>query len=105
MAKLGKEGVLALLSDSTNAEVPTFTKSERFVAHSLHDIITGIKGRIIFATFASNLTVYQLRSKLLLIPEEKLSFGRSMGSKPWEFQEFSLKGKGNFDMNMSVRNN
>lgn len=47
MAALGKDGVLCLLSDSTNAEIPTFTNSEKVVGQSIMNIIEGIHGRII----------------------------------------------------------
>ena len=54
-AELGKKGVLALMCDSTNAERPGFTPSERTVGQTLKSIFDEHKNnRIIVATFASN---------------------------------------------------
>lgn len=54
-AELGQEGVLALMADSTNAERPGYTLSEKKVAKTLDGIFAEHpKGRIIVATFASN---------------------------------------------------
>lgn len=52
--QLGKEGVLALLSDSTNAENPGHSASERKVGQSFDKLFTGCDKRIIITTFASN---------------------------------------------------
>ena len=52
--ELGKEGVLALLADSTNVERPGYTMSERVVGKTFHRLFTGCKQRIIVTTFASN---------------------------------------------------
>ncbi len=54
LGQLGKEGVLALLCDSTNAERPGFTKSERSVGASFDALFRGCEARIIVTTFASN---------------------------------------------------
>lgn len=55
-AELGKEGVLALLADSTNAERPGFTASERLVGGSFYNLFSKAgKQRIIVATFSSNI--------------------------------------------------
>ena len=55
LGQLGKKGVLALFSDSTNAERPGFTMSERSVGIKLDDVFKNTKQRIIVATFASNI--------------------------------------------------
>ena len=53
-AELGKEGVLALLSDSTNVERPGYSASERHVGDSMDALFRGCGKRIIVTTFASN---------------------------------------------------
>lgn len=55
-AELGKSGVLALLSDSTNAERPGYTSSERLVGESFSNLFKKAEGhRIVVATFSSNI--------------------------------------------------
>lgn len=54
LGQLGKEGVLAMLADSTNVERPGHTRSERAVGASFDELFKGCKERIIVTTFASN---------------------------------------------------
>ena len=54
LGQLGKEGVLAMLADSTNVERPGHTRSERAVGASFDELFKGCKQRIIVTTFASN---------------------------------------------------
>ncbi|AIQ53272.1 ribonuclease J [Paenibacillus sp. FSL R7-0331] len=54
MAEIGQKGVLALMSDSTNAEKPGFTPSEKNVGIVLEDIFRKADQRVVVATFASN---------------------------------------------------
>ncbi|MCU9737359.1 Zn-dependent hydrolase, partial [Escherichia coli] len=55
LAEIGKEGVLALLSDSSNAENPAQVASEAQIADEVFDTIRYWEGRIIVACVASNL--------------------------------------------------
>lgn len=54
-AELGDKGVLAMLADSTNAERPGFTASEKSVGKTLDEIFRNAKNRIVVASFSSNI--------------------------------------------------
>ena len=54
IAEHGEKGVLCLLSDSTNSEVPGYTASERSVYPNLERVFSQAKGRILITTFASS---------------------------------------------------
>ena len=55
ITRFGKSGVDLLLSASTNATVPGFTKSEAEVGHSLYDAIKNAEGRVFVASFSSHI--------------------------------------------------
>lgn len=79
-AELGSKGVLALLSDSTNAERPGFTPSERTVGESFEKLFAKAEGkRIIIATFSSNIhRVQQIIDCAARYGRKVAIFGRSM---------------------------
>ena len=79
-AELGNEGVLALLSDSTNAERPGYTESERKVGESFEVLFRKAgKNRIIVATFASNIhRVQQIINVASSLGRKVAIMGRSL---------------------------
>ncbi len=82
IAEYGRRGVLALLSDSTNAERPGFTATEHKVAESVSNLFRqASKQRIIIATFASNLYRIQQMIDLAVENGRKVAVsGRSMAN-------------------------
>lgn len=76
---LGETGITLLLSDSTNAEVPNFSISEKQVAYSVQEAFRKTEGRLIVATFASNVhRVSQICEAAVKFNRKILVFGRSM---------------------------
>jgi|TARA_B100001996_G_scaffold107406_1_gene81083 ribonuclease J len=73
LAYHGKEGVLCLFSDSTNAEVPGWCPSERTVFPSLERHVADAEGRVIITTFASSI------HRVAMILELALKHGRKVG--------------------------
>lgn len=78
-AEYGDKGVLALLADSTNAERPGFTPSERVVGQTFDDEFRYAKNRIIVATFSSNVHRIQQVVDVAVKYDRKVAvIGRSM---------------------------
>ena len=79
-AEIGKKGVLALMCDSTNAERPGFTMSERTVGRTIDNLFAGHRNsRIIIATFASNVDrVQQIINSAYKFGRKVVVEGRSM---------------------------
>ena len=78
--ELGSKGVLALMADSTNAERPGYTQSERKVGESFEKLFTKAEGkRIIIATFSSNIhRIQQIVDCAERYGRKVAVFGRSM---------------------------
>ncbi|NMM61908.1 ribonuclease J [Clostridium sp. P21] len=78
-AKLGNQRVLLLMADSTNVERPGYTVSERVIGENLTKIFSHAKGRVIVASFASNINRIQQIINSSLFYGRKVAFsGRSM---------------------------
>ncbi|ETA79120.1 ribonuclease J [Youngiibacter fragilis] len=71
-SELGRKGVLALMADSTNVERKGYTLSESTVGESFRKLFQGVEGRIIVATFASNI------HRLQQIMEAGIAHGRKI---------------------------
>ena len=79
IASIGDEGVLCMLSDSTNAMRPGHTLSERIVGEAFTSIFSHAKGRIVVASFASNVPRIQQTVDHAVAYGRKIAFlGRSM---------------------------
>ena len=79
LAKIGKQGVLLLMADSTNACHPGYTMSEKTVGEKLDNLFSKGTGRIIVATFASNIHRLQQIINSSIKYGRKIAFsGRSM---------------------------
>lgn len=78
-AELGSKGVLLMMSDSTNSEREGYTMSEKVVGQTIEDIFRVTKGRIIVATFASNIhRIQQIFDAACKFNKKVAVVGRSM---------------------------
>lgn len=79
MADIGQQGVLLLLSESTNAERPGFTPSERIVGDHIEEAFRKASGKIFISTFASNVhRVQQIVDATAKTNRKLVLLGRSM---------------------------
>ena len=79
IAEIGKSGVSLLLADSTNAEVDGFSLSEKNVVSAIKEVFANTHGRLILATFASNIHRIQQIVEIAVLFKRKICiFGRSM---------------------------
>jgi ribonuclease J len=79
LSRLGEEGVICLLSDSTRAESPGYTLSERTVGEAFREIMEPLDGRVIVATFASNIArIQQVLDAAATFDRKVAVVGRSM---------------------------
>ncbi|HEX9037126.1 MAG TPA: ribonuclease J [Ktedonobacterales bacterium] len=79
LARLGDEGLLVLLGDSTRIESPGFTPSERVISDTFEDIFSRAQGRILVATFASLISRVQQVIDVAVKQGRKVALvGRSM---------------------------
>jgi len=79
LAELGGRGVLALMSDSTNSDSPGHTPSEEIIADSFARVFATAEGRIIIATFASNISrIQQVIDTAIRFNRKVIPIGRSM---------------------------
>src|SRR5437660_6658930 len=79
LAELGREGVLLLCGDSTNADRPGFSPSERVVGPHLQEVFARCEGRIVVTSFASNIhRVQQAMDAAAALGRKVALVGRSM---------------------------
>ncbi len=79
LAELGSEGVLLLCGDSTNADRPGFSPSERTVGPHLEEVFSRAEGRIVVTSFASNIhRVQQVIDAAAALGRKVALVGRSM---------------------------
>ena len=79
IAQLGQEGILLLMADTTNVERAGHSLSEKIIGETLNRIISNANGRVIVATFASNIHRMQQIADASMMYNRKIVFsGRSM---------------------------